>query len=378
MDFALTDEQRMFQEMFRDFAQNEVAPLAEALDRQERPPLETLTAAGQLDLLGIALPEEHGGINAGLLAYGLLMEELGKACLSTAVTVGAHCSAAMAIAASDADEPKQRFVQQMAKGQIIGAIALAEPDAGCDLSIIRTTASTDGAHVVLNGRKTGVLNGDIAGVIVVFARRNEKAAAVAVEKEAPGLLVGWRNKQMGLRAAAGSDVFLDHCRAPVANDLGEGYAILRRVSPFARLGLAFACLGIAERGLADSLEFAKNRQQFGGPIARKQAIQGYLGDMATQIETLRQLCHHVTWLMERDAAQEQDIAMLKLWAGQVATWVIDRAVQIHGGMGYIKSFHVERLYRDVRAMTILEGSSEWQRITVARELLEKAGVELAA
>lgn len=381
MDFSLSDEQLMFQDMFRDFAQNEVAPLSEELDRQERPPLETLHKAAELDLLGIPFPEQYGGVDAGWLTYGLLMEEMGRADLSTALTVGAHCAAAMSIFVAGSEEQKQRFLTRLIKGQGCGAYALMEPDAGSDIGAIATVARRDGDAYVLHGRKSGVINGDVADLVVVYAKTEEGLSAWLVEKDTPGLTVGWREKQMGLRGAAGCTLFLDDCRLPVANRLGsepgQGAALAARVWPFSRLGTAFACLGIAERGLADSLEFAKNRQQFGGPVAMKQAIQIYLADMATQIETLRRLAHYTAWQMERGKAGERDLAMLKLWAGQVSTWVINKTVQIHGGMGYIKSFHVERLYRDVRAMTTYDGASDPQRVVIAAELLKTVGLQIA-
>jgi len=381
MDFALTDEQQMFRDMFRDFAQNEVARLAEDLDRKERPPLETLEKAAGLDLLGIPFPEEYGGVDAGILTYGLLMEELGKACLSTALTVGAHCGAAAAMLAAGTEEQKRRLLTPLARGQKIGAYATAEPDAGSDLNAISTTAVRDNDHYVLRGRKCYVLNGDFADIVVVMARTGDGLSAFVVEKGAPGLAIGWREKQMGLRGASASTLFLDDCRIPVANLLGghegRGIEIAGRVWRLTRLGTAFACLGVAERGLADSIEFSKNRQQFGGPIALKQRIQEYLADMCTQVESLRFLAYHTAWLMEHNQATERDVAMLKLWAGQVATWVINKTVQIHGGMGYMKSFHVERLYRDVRAMTILDGTTETQRVAVAAEILKAAGVDIS-
>jgi len=381
MDFALSEEQQMFLDMFRDFAQQEVAPLAEELDRKERSPLETIKKAAALDLLGIVLPEQYGGMNAGFLPYGLLMEELGKACLSTAVTINAHCTTAMLISAGGSEEQKKRLIPALAKGERIAAYAIAEPDAGSDLSAIATTARPDGDGFVLNGRKSFVVNGDIADVLVVLARTEAgPPGAFVVEKGRAGLVIGWRNKQMGLRGASGCNLFFDDCRVPAHDRLGgesgDGAAAIRRVWPFSRLGLSFACLGIAERGLADSLEFAKNRQQFGGPVAMKQTIQGFLGDMATQIESLRGLAYRTAWAMEQNKASERDVAMLKLLAGQAATWVINKALQIHGGMGYIKSFHIERLYRDVRAMTILEGTTETQRVTVAVEILKPVGVQI--
>jgi alkylation response protein AidB-like acyl-CoA dehydrogenase len=380
MDFSLTEEQQMFRDMFGDFARQEVAPLAEAIDRAESAPLETLHKAAGLDLLGIALPEQYGGMNAGLLAYGLLMEELGGACLSTAVALNAHCATTMLIAAGGSDQQKLALLPGLARGEQIGAYAVVEPDAGSDLTHLTTIARLDGDGFVLRGRKSLVVNADAAGLLVVLAATPDgRTGAFVVEKSTPGLTIGWREKQMGLRGASGCAVFLDDCSIPRTSWLGgesvDGLAICRRGWTFARLGLAYAALGIAERGLADSLEFARNRQQFGGPIALKQAIQGYLGDMATQIETLRHLAYHTTWLMEQGKAGERDIATLKLWAGQVAAWVINKAVQIHGGMGYIKSFHVERLYRDARALSVLEGTAETQRVTVAGALLKGVGVD---
>ncbi len=382
MSILLSDEQRMFQDMFRDFASSEVAPLAEELDRSERPPVPTLHKAAGLDLLGIALPEQYGGMNAGALAYGLLMEEMGKVCLSTAVALNAHCTAATLIAACATGDQKQALLPLLARGEKLAAVAIAEPDAGSDLAAIATLATGDGDAIVINGRKSLVINGDVAGLLVVLAKDEaSRLGAFVVEQRTPGLVFGWRDKQMGLRGASGCTIFFDQCRVAPAARLGgaetDAHAALQQAWGFSRLGLSFACLGIAERGLADSLEFARNRQQFGGPVARKQIIQGYLGDMATQIETLRCLAHATAESHDRGAATEREFAMLKLAAGQASTWVINKTVQIHGGMGYIKSFHVERLYRDVRAMTILDGTSETQRLTVAAEILKPVGVQIS-
>jgi alkylation response protein AidB-like acyl-CoA dehydrogenase len=374
MDFSLSEEQQMLLDMFRDFAAQEVAPLAESVDRTERAPVETLRKAAALDLLGLALPEAFGGMNAGMIAHGLLLEELGKACLSTAVFLNAHCTTAVLVAACGDTQQKIAWLPGLAKGERLACWASAEPDAGVDLAAITTSVHTNSAGFVVNGRKSFVINADVADLIVVLARSaSGNPALVAVEKSTPGLTIGWRNRQMGLRGAAGCAVILDDCRvAPSAWLGGEGTdctEAMQRAWQFSRLGLAFASLGIAERALADSLEFARNRQQFGGPLANKQAIQSYLGDMATQVETLRRLAQYTAWAADENKATERDVAMLKLWAGNVAVWVVNKAVQIHGGMGYVKSFHIERLHRDARAMTILDGPSETQRITVAAEMV---------
>lgn len=378
MDVTLTDEQRMLRDMFREFATNDVAPLARELDVLEQPPLASLKKAAGLDLLGIALPEQYGGMNAGWLAYGLLMEELGRVCLSTAVAINAHTSAAVLIATSADEEQKRRLLPPLATGRQIAACAITEPDA-TDASDIACAALQADDGFVLRGRKASVINGDHADVFVVAAREPAGGLALFVAtRAAPGFAGGWRNKQMGLRAAAGSDVFFDNCRvAPSGRLQGDALHMIVQARRCSRLGLAFASLGIAERGLADSLEFARNRQQFGGPVARKQIIQGYLAGMAAQIESLRCLAHRCAAELQHNSASDSDVAMLKLEAGQTATRVINKTVQIHGGMGYIKSYHVERLYRDVRAVTVLEGSSETQRLAVAAELLRPLGINVA-
>lgn len=372
MDTSLTDEQRLLVDMFRDFAQSEAAPRAEALDQDGSAPVDALRKAGALDLLGLLLPEENGGSGAGWLAYGLLLEELGKVCLSTAVSINAHCCAVMALAA--ASPSPGELVEHLLSGQTIAAVATNEPEAGSDLSALATAARSEGDSYVLDGCKCDVINGDVAGVIIVIARVGGAPGAFVATADSSGLRRGWRDRQMGLRGAAGAVIYLDNCRLPASHRAADAATLLNDWQRATRLGLSFAGLGIAERGLADSVRFAIDRQQFGGPIARKQAIQGYLAEMTTRIEALRRLAYHTALLCDHGAASESDVAMLKLLAGQTATWVIDRAVQIHGGMGYMRSFHVERLYRDVRAMTILEGASENQRQSVAAGLLADAGL----
>jgi len=378
MDYTLTDEQRMFLDVIQDFVTKDVAPCAEAVDREEKPPLETFRKAAELDLLGIPFPEDCGGVNAGLLTYCLLVENLAKACLSTAMMVSAHvASAAMAIHLGGTEDQKRHYLVPLARGQRIGAYALSEPDAGSDISAIATRAERDANGWRISGRKHLVVNGDIADIFVVFAKAPELTAFV-VERETPGLTIGWREKQMGLRGASASTLFFDQVHVPASNLLGGGPGggaeLASQVWDYSRLSVSYAALGAAEGALTASLSFARDRQQFGGPIALKQAIQGMIGDMVTEVESLRQLLYYTTWLVETGRPHRREVAMAKYWAGKISFSVVNRAVQIHGGMGYVKRFPIERMYRDVRALSIHEGTNEVQKLQVAQDVLATLGV----
>jgi butyryl-CoA dehydrogenase len=386
MDFTFTDEQTMFRDLFREFVQNEVAPLADRIDREERTPLETVGKAAEMDLLGLPFPVEFGGAGVDTLSYLLLVEEIGKECMSTAATIHAHTAAAsMTIFQSGTDEQKQRFLPPLCRGQAIGAFALTEPAAGSDVAGIQATAVCAGDGYVLNGEKRWILNADIAGTLIVFAKTDPKVgirgiSAFVVERDTPGLSVGPRDRKMGLRGASTNPVFLDDCRVPAANLLGgvesQGWRAANRALEFARISLAALCLGVAEGVLARSVQFAVTREQFGGPIGRKGAIQGYLADMATEVEVMRSIVYRAAAAVDAGENYSRLSSMCKLYVTEAAGRVVNKAVQVHGGSGYVKDYPIERIYRDIRAARLVEGPSEIQRYRIAADLLSEQGVRV--
>ncbi len=389
MDFALSEELQMFQELFRDFAQNEVAPLADALDREERPPLETLKKAAEMEFMGLPFPEEYGGAGIGVLAYCFLVEELAKVCLSTACSLGIHTSSgAMVIHLNGTHEQKSKYLVPLAKGEKMGAFCLTEPDAGSDTARIQTTAMRKDGHYVLNGTKTYVANGDIAEIFTVFATIDPEAGIDGItgfilEKDYPGFKVGRTERTMGIRGCSVAQLFFDDCQVPAENVLGaedegrgKGADAAARTLDFSRLSMAATCLGAAEGAMEASVTFAKDREQFGVPIAKKQAISWMIADMATEIEALRYLVYRTAWGVEQGETYTRLASMCKLFGSEVACRVANKAVQLHGGAGYIKDLPIERMYRDARVTRILEGTNEMQRFIIASDVFRQEDVEL--
>jgi butyryl-CoA dehydrogenase len=388
MDFALDEELRMFQKMFRDFAQNEIAPLAETLDREERPPLETLKLAAEQGFLGAPFPEEYGGSEIGTIGYCMMLEEIGKVCMSTATIIEVHTSvAAMCIYLDGTEEQKQTYLEPLALGGKIGSFALTEPAAGSDAAAIQTTAVRNGDDYVLNGNKIWIINGGIAETFVVFAKTEPKKGAQGitafiVEKGTPGFTVGRNEKMTGLRGVPVTTLFFDDCRVPAPNILGgeeklnQGFATAVKVLDYGRLGVGAICLGVAQGALEAGVQFACEREQFGIPIALKQAIQNFIADAATEIEALRYLVYHTAWMVDQEQEYTKEAAMVKLFGAEMAGRVVNNMLQTHGGYGYIKDYPIERMYRDVRASRIFEGTSEIQRFVIAADIIREKGLKV--
>jgi len=392
MDFALDEELRMFQKMFRDFAQNEIAPLAETLDKEERPPLETLKLAAEQGFLGAPFPEEYGGSEIGTIGYCMMLEEIGKVCMSTATIIEVHTSiAAMCIYLDGTEEQKQTYLEPLALGEKMGSFALTEPGAGSDAAGVQTTAVRDGDDYILNGNKIWIINGGIAEIFVVFAKtepakKQERGArgitAFIVEKDTPGFTVGRSEKMMGLRGVPVATLFFDDCRVPAANVLGgeeklnQGFVTAMKALDYGRLSVGAICLGVAQGALEAGVQFACEREQFGVPIALKQAIQNFIADAATEIEALRYLVYHTAWLVDQGQKYSKEAAMVKLFGAEVAGRVVNNMLQTHGGYGYIKDYPIERMYRDVRASRIFEGTSEIQRFVIAADIFKEKGLKV--
>ena len=389
MDFAFPREYELLRRMIREFAEKEVAPLAEEIDREERVPWETIKKAAKLGLMGVPFPQEYGGAGAGEIGYCILMEELNRICGSTATIVGAHTGiGAMAIYLDGTEEQKQEYLVPLARGEKIAAFALTEPNAGCDAASVQTRAVRDGDYYILNGSKLWITNGDIADIITVMAVTDPAlgarggVTAFIVEKEYPGFIVGSKEEKMGIRGSSTAELFFEDCRVPKENVLGQfgaGFITFMKTLDIGRLSLAAGCLGAADRALELSIDHAKDRYQFGAPIAQNQAIQFKVADMAMEIEALRSLVYRTAWMADSGQTGREFstlAAICKTYGSEVLDRCVDECVQIHGGMGYMKKFPVERMYRDARITRIFEGTNEIQRLVIARNLFRKAGLRL--
>jgi len=379
MDLRLTEEQEMIRKMARNFAQKEVAPLAAELDEKGIVPMENIRKMGELGFLGLTAPEEYGGCGADTVSYVLALEEISKACASTAVVMAVQNSLInYTLEKFGTEEQKRRYLVPLAKGEKIGAFALTEPEAGSDAAAQRTSAVRDGNHYVINGTKHFITNGGFADVVILFAMTDKSKghrgiSAFLVEKGTPGFLVGKEENKMGIRGTNTSELIFQDCRVPVENRLGDegmGFKIAMVALDAGRIGIGAQAVGIAQAAYEAALKYAKERQQFGQPIAHFQAIQWMLADMATRIEAARLLTLKAA--LKKDAGERftKEAAMAKLFASETASWVTDLAIQIHGGYGYMKEYPVERYYRDARITRIYEGTSEIQRLVIASRILK--------
>ncbi|AKF05883.1 acyl-CoA dehydrogenase family protein [Sandaracinus amylolyticus] len=374
MEFQLEETQRLVQETAREYATRAIAPRAREIDRDAHIPRALLAGLADIGLLGVNVPEALGGAGAGVVAYSLAMTEVAKACASTAVTMAVSNMVAEVIATFGTDAQRTTYVPRLCDGTLVaGSFALSEPEAGSDPGAMRTTARREGGEWVLDGSKQWITSGDFAGVFVVWARTGgpgtKGISAFLVEKDAPGLSVGHHEDKMGLRGSSTTALHFDRCRIPGSALLGQengGFKIAMMALDGGRIGIASQALGIGEAALEKGIAYAKERKAFGAPIADKQAIQWMIADARTELDAARLLTLRAAWLKEKGVAFSQQAAMAKLWSSEAAWRVCDRALQIHGGYGYVKEYDVERHYRDVRVTRIYEGTSEVQRIVISR------------
>jgi butyryl-CoA dehydrogenase len=375
MNFRLSEEHEMIRKMVRDFARNEVAPTAAERDEEERFDREIFDKMAELGLTGIPWPEEYGGIGSDYLAYCIAVEELSRVCASTGVTLSAHTSlAGWPIFKFGSEEQKQQYLRPMAEGSKIGAYGLTEPGSGSDAGGMRTTARREGDHYVLNGSKIFITNGGIADIYVVFAltdpsSKQKGTTAFIVESDFPGFSVGKKEKKLGIRSSPTTEIIFEDCKVPVTNRLGEegeGFKIAMMTLDGGRNGIAAQAVGIAQGALDAAVDYAKERQQFGKPIAANQGIGFKLADMATNIEAARLLTYQAAWLESKGLPYGKESAMSKLFAGDTAMKVTTEAVQVFGGYGYTKDYPVERYMRDAKITQIYEGTQEIQRLVISR------------
>ncbi|MCM3087163.1 Acyl-CoA dehydrogenase [Bhargavaea ginsengi] len=377
MNFKLSEEHEMIRKMVRDFAEKEVAPTAAERDEEERFDVELFHKMAELGLTGIPWPEEYGGIGSDFLAYVIAVEELSRVDASAGVVLSAHTSlAGWPVFKYGTEEQKQKYLRPMAEGSKIGAYCLTEAGSGSDAGGMKTTAKKDGDHYILNGSKMFITNGGIADTYIVFAvtdpsSKHKGTSAFIVEKDFEGFSVGKKEKKLGIRSSPTTEVIFDNCKVPAENLLGEegqGFIIAMKTLDGGRNGIAAQAVGIAQGALDHSVSYAKEREQFGKPIAANQGIGFKLADMATSIEASRLLTYQAAWLESNGLPYGKESAMAKLMAGDTAMKVTVEAVQVYGGYGYTKDYPVERFMRDAKITQIYEGTQEIQRLVISRML----------
>ena len=381
MEFALNEEQRMFRDMFRDFAAKEIVPRADEMDHEETLPPDLLRKAAEQGFLGATLPEQYFGAELDGVSYAMLIEALAGASVSVALTVATHVSlVAMSVLAHGTEEQKGEWLERMATGEVIGAFALTEPDAGSDTSALATRATPEGEEVVLEGVKAWVGNGSIAGLFLVFAQGPEGIDAYLVPADTPGLTVGYREPTLGLRSMTFNTVYLEGCRVPLTNRLGgpgEGKAIAQRAWDRFAIAVAAAGLGVAADAVDVAAQFATERVQFGVPIAKKQAIQNYVAEAYIETEALRYLVYRTAWLADQKDRFSPEASAVKVFAARVARNVTNRMVQVMGGYGFMEDYPMARKYRDARMLGIVGGPTELHTIRVAQRIFAGYDLEVA-
>ena len=388
MDFTLSKEHEMVRTLFKDFAENEVKPLAQEVDETERFPRETVDKMAKLGFLGIPIPKEYGGQGCDPLTYAMCVEELSKVCGTTGVIVSAHTSlCADPIQTYGTEEQKQKYLVPLAKGEKLGAFGLTEPGAGTDAQGQQTKAVLDGDEWVLNGSKCFITNGKEADIYIVIAitgtvekrgKTSKEISAFIVEKGTPGFTFGTKENKMGIRGSSTYELIFTDCRIPKDNLLGQkgkGFNIAMHTLDGGRIGIAAQALGIAEGALETTIEYVKERKQFGRSIAAFQNTQFQLADMATKVEAAKLLVYKAAMKKGEYATNPKvsysvEAAMAKLYAAEVAMEVTTKAVQLHGGYGYIREYDVERMMRDAKITEIYEGTSEVQRMVISSNLLK--------
>ncbi|WP_294129468.1 acyl-CoA dehydrogenase [uncultured Clostridium sp.] len=374
MNFGLTREQELVRQMVREFAVNEVKPIAAEIDETERFPMENVKKMAELGMLGIPFPKEFGGAGGDVLSYIITVEELSKVCGTTGVIVSAHTSlCASLIYENGTPAQKEKYLVPLAKGEKIGAFGLTEPGAGTDAAGQQTTAVLDGDNYILNGSKIFITNGGVADTFIVFAMTDKSQgtrgiSAFIVEKDFPGFSIGKKEEKLGIRASSTTELIFENCIVPKENLIGKegkGFSIAMKTLDGGRIGIAAQALGIAEGAYEESVKYMKERKQFGRSLSAFQGLQWMIAEMETKIEAAKLLVYKAAWLKQNKLPYSVDAAKAKLFAAEVAMDVTTKAVQLHGGYGYTKEYPVERMMRDAKITEIYEGTSEVQKMVIA-------------
>lgn len=373
------EKYELLKQMYRDFTENEVAPIAHEIDEEEKFPYETVEKMGKYGFMGIHFPKVYGGEGGDYLGYAIAVEELSKACATTGVIVSAHTSlCASPIFEFGTEEQKEKFLVPLAKGEKLGAFGLTEPNAGTDAAGQQTTAVLDDGEYVLNGTKVFITNAGPADIYVVMAMTDKSKgtrgiSAFIVEKGTEGFSIGKKEKKLGIRGSATCELIFENCRIPKENILGkegQGFKIAMKTLDGGRIGIAAQALGIAQGALDVTVSYVKERKQFGKSIAAFQNTQFELADMKTKIEAARHLVYNAATKKDLGKSYSVEAAMAKLYAAEVAMEVTTKAVQLHGGYGYTREYEVERMMRDAKITEIYEGTSEVQKMVISADLLK--------
>ena len=379
MNFTLTKEQELVRQMVRDFAVNEVKPIAAEIDVTERFPMENVKKMGELGVMGIPFSTEFGGAGGDVLSYIIAVEELSKVCATTGVILSAHTSlCASLINENGTPAQKEKYLRDLCTGNKIGAFGLTEPGAGTDAAGQQTTAVLDGDNYILNGSKIFITNGGVADTFIVFAMTDKSKgtkgiSAFIVEKGFPGFSIGKKEDKLGIRASSTTELIFENCVVPKENLIGregKGFGIAMKTLDGGRIGIAAQALGIAEGALEEAIKYMKERKQFGRPISAFQGLQWMVAEMSTKIEAARFLVYKAAWLKENKQPYSVDAARAKLYAAEVAMDVTTKAVQLFGGYGYTKEYPIERMMRDAKITEIYEGTSEVQKMVISGSLLK--------
>jgi butyryl-CoA dehydrogenase len=374
----LDEEHKMIRKMVREFAEAEVKPRAKEIDKTGEFPWDTIKKMGELGLLGMPFSEEWGGAGSDTLGYSIGVEEISRVCAATGITMAAHTSLGVSpIYDAGNDAQKRKYLPDITSGRKLAAFGLTEPGAGSDAGATETTAVRDGDSYIINGTKCFITNGSTAETFVVTAMTDKSAGtrgitAIIVEKGTEGFSPGKKENKMGIRGSDTAELIFEDCRVPAENLLGEegqGFKIFLKTLDGGRISIGAMALGIAQGALEASVKYAKERKQFGRPIGKFGAIQDMLADMATDVEAARLLVYDVSMAKDRGEHIIKEAAMAKLFASEIAMKACRTAIQIHGGYGYMKEYDVERFYRDVKITVIGEGTSEIQKLVIARQLL---------
>jgi alkylation response protein AidB-like acyl-CoA dehydrogenase len=383
MNFDLTEEQEMIRQTVQEFAQKELIPKVDEAEEKGEFPKEVIKKAADLGFLGATIPPEYGGSGVDSISAAILIEELSRAWTSIGTIVHVHNSVCCwPINHFGTEEQKKRYLPKLAKGEIIGAFSLTEPEAGSDASNVKTTAVLDGDEWVINGSKQWITNGLVAGVFLVFAvtdgvtsdPKRKPISVLIVDRNTPGLKIGKPERKMGIHCSeTAKSLTFEDCRIPKENVLGkvgEGYKVGMIILDQARIGIAAQGVGVAQAAFDEALKYSQQRVQFGQPIARFQAIQWMLAEMATEIEAARLLTYKAAYLKDKGERISMEAAMAKLAGGEIAMKAANMALQIHGGFGYVKDYPIERIFRDAKIVGIYEGTNEIQKLRIAGELLK--------
>jgi len=377
MNFTFSEDLKMLRELARDFTISEIKPLAQKIDEEESIPPELIKKLSEVGFFGTMFPEEYGGSGLGKLGYCIMMEEISRGCSSTATMIGAHQSiGANAIFVGGSEELKKKYLPRLCSGEMIASFALTEPEAGSDTFNLKSEAKKKGNKWILNGSKVWITNAGIANLISVFARTEKGITGFVVEANTPGVIIGPPEKKLGIKGSTTNSITFENVEVPEENIIGRegrGFIIAMKTLDGGRLTIGACCLGASRELVELSTVYAKQRKQFGEPIAKFQAVQFMLAEMAAKIYPLESIVYRCAFDYDQGKDISVDAAMVKLYASEAMTEVADKALQVHGGMGFSRELPMERYYRDARILRIFEGTTEIQKMIIGRHVIKVNG-----